>query len=73
VMSLMRELLRRMETRGVENRTNPIEKPQKTAFGSDVIGSFSYSTAWFSLVCGFHFTNRTKPQHKKNINYTYVT
>jgi len=46
----------------------PKPKPQKTAFGSNVIGSFSYSTAWFGLVCGFHFTNRTKPQHKKNIN-----
>jgi len=58
--------------RGVQNRTNPIEeknhkpnkckpKPQKNAFGSDVFRSFSYLTAWFGLVRGFYFTNRTRP------------
>jgi len=43
-------------------------KPQRTAFDSDVFGSFFYSTAWFGLVCGFDFTNQTKPQYRKNIN-----
>jgi len=36
-------------------------KPQKTAFGLDVFRSFFYSTVWFGSVCGFDFTNRTKP------------
>jgi len=63
--------------RGVQNRTNSIEKPQtnqskpkpqKTAFDLDVFGSLFYSTAWFGSICGFYFTNRTKPQHKKNAN-----
>jgi len=63
---------------GVQNRTNPIGKPQieptqtetvkKTAFGSDVIGSFSCSTAWFGLRFSFYQPNQTKPQHKKNVN-----
>jgi len=54
-------------TRGVQNRTNPKEKPQtepiqtETAICSDVFGSFFYSTKWFGSVCGFDFTNRTKP------------
>jgi len=42
----LRELIL-VKSRGVQNRTNPIEKPQtepnqtETAFGSDVIKSFS--------------------------------
>jgi len=36
-------------------------KPQKTAFDLDVFGSIFYSIAWFVSVCGFDFTNRTKP------------
>jgi hypothetical protein len=41
------------------NQSKP--KLQKTAFGSDVFGSFFYSTAWFGSVCGFYFTNQIKP------------
>jgi len=51
-------------TRGVQNQTNSNQnrkKPQKTAFSLDVFRSFSYSTAWFGSVCGFYFTNQTKP------------
>jgi len=57
-------------SRGAQNRINPKEKPQiepiqietaKIAFGLDVFRSFFYSTAWFGSVCGFDFTNRTKP------------
>jgi len=54
----------------VQNRTDPKEnlksnqskpKPQKTAFGLNVFRSFFYSTAWFGSICGFGFTNQTKP------------
>ena len=46
----------------------PKLKLQKIAFGLDVFESLFYSTAWFGSVCGFYFTNKTKPQHKKNVN-----
>jgi len=57
-------------TRGVQNQTNQIETPQteptqtKTAknriwFGCNRI--IFLLNALFGLVCGFHFTNRTKP------------
>jgi len=58
------------KNRGVQNRTNPKEKPQtepiqtetqKTAYGSDVFKSFFSSTAWFGSVWGFDFINRIKP------------
>ena len=32
------------------------------------LDQFFYSTAWFGSVCGFDFTNQTKPQYKKNPN-----
>jgi hypothetical protein len=71
--------------RGVQNQTNPIEnrkpnqtkpKPQKTAFGSDLFGSFSNKTARFGLVCGLYFSNRTKPNQTAlcyNSNFNYPT
>ena len=71
--------------RGVQNQTNPIEnrkpnqtkpKPQKTAFGSDSFGSFFNKTAWFGLVCGLYFANRTKPNQTAlcyNPKFTYPT
>jgi len=57
--------------RVVQNRTNPIEKPQteptqtETAknriwFVSNQIIFLLNRMVWFGLVCGFHFTNRTK-------------
>jgi len=73
----MRELLRRMETRGVQNRTNPIEKPQTESteiaknriwFGCNRIIFLLNRMVWFGLRFSFYQPNRTKPQHKKNIN-----
>jgi hypothetical protein len=65
--------------RGVQNQNNPIEncksnqsksKPQKTAFDSDVFVSIVYTNAWFSSVCGYNFTNQTKPN--RNIRITLI-
>jgi len=57
-------------TRGVQNRTNPIEKPQTEPIQTETaknriwfgcIRITFFSTAWFGSVCGFNFTNQTKP------------
>jgi len=55
---------------GVQSQTNSIEKPQikpiqiqtaKNHIWFGYIRIIFYSTAWFGSVCGFDFTNRTKP------------
>jgi len=62
----------RIQSWSVQNRTNPIEKPQteptqtETAknriwFGCIWITFLLNLMVWFGLVCGFHFSNRIKP------------
>jgi hypothetical protein len=64
---------------GVQNRTNPIEKPQieptqtETAenriwFGCIQITFLLNCIVWFGLRFLFYQPNQTKPQHKKNTN-----
>jgi len=58
-------VFRELEDQKVEflkpNKSQVKLKTQKTVIDSDVFRSLFHSTAWFSLVCGFYFTNRTKP------------
>jgi hypothetical protein len=65
--------------KGVQNRTNPIEKPQieptqtetaknRILFGCKRLIFLLNRMVWFGLQFSFCQPNQTKPQHKKNAN-----
>jgi len=68
---MLTALIEHVETtgRGVQNRTNQNrnrKKPHMVWMYSD---NFFTQPTWFGSVCGFDFTNQTKPQYKKNTKY----